>query len=405
MSNFSKITTIQWAHDRCYGQMAIDMDDKELCDKLIYDTTVDNLYMKDLCYEAFGYFGDETICEKKEVEYLKDRCYQHVAAELQDDSLCEKIINDKTVKWCYSYVAMAARDVAVCHKYGSLTDIANCYGWVAEKAKDISICEKISEEMETARAKEYCDALAKQSGQNLDKCLAEYNNPKKDDCLLGVARATDDDGICRSITQEGRRSLCRNEVAASLKDSDICQSIEVQAGVDNCINRVARLDNNIDTCDLLSKDELRENCYKEIGGTRGDLEICNKITDAVIKDRCYYRVALTTDNPDLCGGNPGCISDVSRENLNIDACRLMPDFQRDKCYEYFGSEDVTFVNSTEEDAGAVPDPEDEDINKDSDGDGLTDAEELGYGTDPNSTDTDGDGYSDSDEIKKVAKRK
>lgn len=35
---------------------------------------------------------------------------------------------------------------------------------------------------------------------------------------------------------------------------------------------------------------------------------------------------------------------------------------------------------------------------DSDGDGLTDDEELGYGTDPNLADTDGDGLSDADEI-------
>jgi len=35
---------------------------------------------------------------------------------------------------------------------------------------------------------------------------------------------------------------------------------------------------------------------------------------------------------------------------------------------------------------------------DSDGDGLTDAEEADLGTDPNNADTDGDGYSDGDEV-------
>jgi len=38
-------------------------------------------------------------------------------------------------------------------------------------------------------------------------------------------------------------------------------------------------------------------------------------------------------------------------------------------------------------------------NVDTDGDGLTDAEEKNYGTDPYKKDTDGDGYSDYDEIK------
>jgi len=37
---------------------------------------------------------------------------------------------------------------------------------------------------------------------------------------------------------------------------------------------------------------------------------------------------------------------------------------------------------------------------DADNDGLTDEEELDYGTDPNNPDSDGDGYSDGEEIKR-----
>lgn len=36
---------------------------------------------------------------------------------------------------------------------------------------------------------------------------------------------------------------------------------------------------------------------------------------------------------------------------------------------------------------------------DSDGDGLSDNEEILYGTDPQNSDTDGDGYSDGEEVK------
>jgi hypothetical protein len=39
----------------------------------------------------------------------------------------------------------------------------------------------------------------------------------------------------------------------------------------------------------------------------------------------------------------------------------------------------------------------EDLTLDSDGDGLTDAEELELGTDPMNSDSDGDGFSDSEE--------
>lgn len=46
---------------------------------------------------------------------------------------------------------------------------------------------------------------------------------------------------------------------------------------------------------------------------------------------------------------------------------------------------------------ATPEPT-PDPNKDSDGDGLTDGEELELGTDPNNTDTDDDGINDGDEV-------
>jgi len=49
------------------------------------------------------------------------------------------------------------------------------------------------------------------------------------------------------------------------------------------------------------------------------------------------------------------------------------------------------ADDTEDSGGDAPEV-------DSDGDGLTDAEEAALGTDPNSTDTDGDGYQDGHEV-------
>ncbi|MFT5583305.1 MAG: hypothetical protein ACI9VR_000883, partial [Cognaticolwellia sp.] len=51
-------------------------------------------------------------------------------------------------------------------------------------------------------------------------------------------------------------------------------------------------------------------------------------------------------------------------------------------------------------AATNPDDEidDTDQSRDSDGDGLTDAEEAEWGTDPTDADTDADGYLDGEEI-------
>ena len=59
-----------------------------------------------------------------------------------------------------------------------------------------------------------------------------------------------------------------------------------------------------------------------------------------------------------------------------------------------GSTDTVDVTVTVEEPEAPADPED----KDSDGDGLTDAKEKELGTDPNKADTDGDGINDGDEV-------
>lgn len=47
--------------------------------------------------------------------------------------------------------------------------------------------------------------------------------------------------------------------------------------------------------------------------------------------------------------------------------------------------------------GPLPEIPPPDLNKDNDGDGLTNGEEAGLGTDPNNSDTDGDGVNDFDE--------
>ncbi|WP_175974000.1 Rib/alpha-like domain-containing protein [Corynebacterium sp. Marseille-Q2823] len=62
-----------------------------------------------------------------------------------------------------------------------------------------------------------------------------------------------------------------------------------------------------------------------------------------------------------------------------------------------GSTDEVPVKITVKDDSTVVPPEDDD-QKDTDGDGLTDKEEEELGTDPNKADTDGDGINDGDEV-------
>lgn len=86
------------------------------------------------------------------------------------------------------------------------------------------------------------------------------------------------------------------------------------------------------------------------------------------------------------------MSDVNNE-LNGDAMDTEEDamIEDDSVME---KEDDAMEN--EEDV--MTEEENEQIIRDSDNDGLTDAEEITYGTNPNIADTDADGYSDGDEV-------
>lgn len=79
------------------------------------------------------------------------------------------------------------------------------------------------------------------------------------------------------------------------------------------------------------------------------------------------------------------ISDNEKENSDIDAS--------------VDSDEIIDGELTENEEAPDTDSDGTDINKDSDGDGLTDKEEQQLGTDPHNPDTDSDGIKDGDEIK------
>ncbi|MFA6024522.1 MAG: S-layer homology domain-containing protein [Candidatus Gracilibacteria bacterium] len=102
-----------------------------------------------------------------------------------------------------------------------------------------------------------------------------------------------------------------------------------------------------------------------------------------------YKVALTQSgsvaNINFSGGKEG-------ENITVSIN------EDPSCSTKFTLTQVTEAAPTEPTEPTEPAPTEPDPNLDTDGDGLTDAEEVDTVTDPNNSDTDGDTYSDGTEV-------
>jgi len=54
---------------------------------------------------------DLTICEKIQVQYLKDECYRYIGIAKENISICDEIQDQiGTKEWCYLEVAKAKED-------------------------------------------------------------------------------------------------------------------------------------------------------------------------------------------------------------------------------------------------------------------------------------------------------
>lgn len=210
---------------------------------------------------------------------------------------------------------------------------------------------KVMEKVKNGKAK-CTDAKDK------EKCLAEL--------LLDEAVAGKQAAACGKIEKENLRDGCYDAIARETRDEKICAGISRAAAAHDCIGAIlfVKSKTNSDTaiCETIVSAKWQDTCYSRIFIEKGSLAYCE--TAGEKRDLCVsivaYREATSVGDPALC-------SPIGDGDLKA---------------------------SCEEDAAAQA------VNKDTDGDGLTDGEEVGiYKTDPRNPDTDGDGFKDGDEVK------
>jgi hypothetical protein len=198
-------------------------------------------------------------------------------------------------------------------------------------------------------------------------------------------------------SSESTRALTQQ--AQENGQGEICALLETVEERDNCYWMVAREAGDVEWCTEISVVEDQQSCSDSIwmnaAINKRDVTLCEQILDASQRQGCarQFELPLSTEN---CSdrGEETCryleILSEALEDPDGGHCRELEDESlREACVERVRDQE-------EEEAEALE--EQEDTDSDTDNDGLTDAQESTYGTDPANPDSDGDGYLDGAEV-------
>ena len=185
------------------------------------------------------------------------------------------------------------------------------------------------------------------------------------------------------------------ELARSTGDTDYCRDLSGES-FDSCIILAVLTSAEVSDCDAVQDEEKKRQCKD--GGLSAtpaeerSFELCAQYSQPHIQERCEFQWILEHI----------LIGDCEDPAITAELCEIGSTIAWAE-----DGQDPTRCESIEDDTWrewceqvATPDEEDEttDTSIDSDSDGLTDAEEIQYGTDPADADSDDDGYSDGTEV-------
>ena len=205
---------------------------------------------------------------------------------------------------------------------------------------------------------------------------------------------------CAQIKEEQLRDDCRIVVARILADEDLCRFMETKFGKSRCLSIVSIVKKDTGVCDLWGEEEPyeKQECVDRamsfIIAEDGDKETISKCAD--LKTLEYEKLCLINSYQNKFDGDCDLVPQAYREYCVAQAIISgWPDIEdcdkismknsketynyRDFCYKVaqMGMDKASGV--------------------DSDGDGVSDGNELFMNLDPKNPDTDSDGLTDGEE--------
>lgn len=183
----------------------------------------------------------------------------------------------------------------------------------------------------------------------------QLDGAARDECVWSVAHDQDDASLCAAISDATKAIACEDAIllkqALASLDAGSCEGISDADKKASCLEAVAG-------------PLTQRNCHE-----RESEEYCAQF-DLLVQ-------AKNARNPDLCAA----ISDADLASMCVDAV-----FPGDRDDDGLDGEEEALHGSS-------------DTSADTDGDGLSDADEVNaYESDPANPDTDGDGYPDGSEV-------
>lgn len=169
------------------------------------------------------------------------------------------------------------------------------------------------------------------------------------------------------------------------KKADVCESLK-EADKDDCYWSVARVAQNIAICTKIADKNLSSRCADELSVSAAfaasDALLCDKIGDDQMKSSCQLIITSTKDF--VCVAETDCAFErvVAAANQAEDAevCRVLDPKREADCRArvLVNDPDHDGLDTTQEIVLYQTDPR----NKDTDGDGYLDGEEVNSGHDP-----------------------
>ncbi|MFH1225586.1 MAG: hypothetical protein V1676_07340 [Candidatus Diapherotrites archaeon] len=297
--------------DDCYDSIAYDKQDPMTCNK------ISDIGKADSCvYDVAKLKGDSGICAYvsgaiSKGEYARDNCYLGVAPG--SVSTCGRLIDEARKQACYI-------NLAKCEDIISDENRVNCYDTAARNSSSYELClniplgkykekrEACIEETATANpSKEACGMIAKEepryacykevgvSLNSLEICnLIQNRRAVRDDCVLEIAKATDNAELCKEIIANdfSKRDYCYSTIAVSLLNLDVCEGITAASKYVKCYSDIAMGKEESDLCATIKKEfwtlahSSKSECYYNYAIGKLDITVCGKIGDANFSGQC-----------------------------------------------------------------------------------------------------------------------
>jgi len=91
-----------------------------------------------------------------------------------------------------------------------------------------------------------------------------------------------------------------------------------------CLAMEAINKKDIGLCDNGLTEGSKDRCYNYVI-FHGELRLSEEFCDSLprLKESCLIKLGIETNNPELCGGDNGCLASVAHSTKNIELCRIL----------------------------------------------------------------------------------